>query len=63
MVKLFLPMSGCLGFIEGTKEGHFCLSLNQEFKGRRLAFTIVGVIEILKERINFWRPRGGGGQS
>lgn len=58
LVKLFLPISGCRDFIEGTKKRHFCPSLNQGVKGMELGFMIVGVIEILREKINFCRLWG-----
>lgn len=58
LVKLFLPISGCRDFIEGTKKRHFCPSLNQGLKGVELGFMIVGVIEILRGKINFCRLWG-----
>lgn len=50
--KLFLPVSGCLGFMEGTKERAFLSNLVLGFKGEEVGFIIVRVIEILKGKIN-----------
>lgn len=38
--------------LKGPNKGHFCLSFNQGFKGRRVEFMVAGIIEILKGKIN-----------